>query len=106
MKVWLLAMSAVMFSATIQAATDGEHIYKQTCSSCHGRMADRKGLDKAPPLISLSRDEIVDGLTARRDGKIVGRGNKAKAHLTDEDIQKLADHIDRLKTAKPKTALQ
>ncbi|CNK93261.1 c-type cytochrome [Yersinia alsatica] len=102
MKVLLVAMSAVMFSATTQAAINGEHIYKQTCSSCHGRMADRKGLDKAPPLISLSRDEIVDGLTARRDGKIVGRGNKAKAHLTDDDIQKLADHIESLKTAKPK----
>ncbi|MCB5309042.1 c-type cytochrome [Yersinia massiliensis] len=102
MKVLLLAVSVVLFSSTAQAATDGEHIYKQTCSSCHGRLADRKGLDKAPPLVSLSRDEIVEGLTARRDGKIVGRGNKAKAHLSDDDIQKLADHIESLKTAKPK----
>ncbi|EIS05458.1 putative cytochrome [Yersinia pestis PY-47] len=54
-------------------------------------------------MISLSRDEIVDGLTARRDGKIIGRGNKAKAHLSDDDIQQLADHIQHLKTAKPKT---
>ncbi|MFW5393089.1 cytochrome c [Yersinia sp. 2544 StPb PI] len=98
--VLLLSVGVLLLSVTAQAATDGEHIYKQTCSSCHGRSADRKGLDKAPPLISLSRDEIVDGLTARRDGKIVGRGNKAKAHLTDDDIQKLADHIENLKTIK------
>ncbi|CNH46719.1 c-type cytochrome [Yersinia mollaretii] len=103
MKILLLALCMMIFSISTQAATDGEHIYKQTCSSCHGRLADRKGLDKAPPLISLSRDEIVDGLTARRDGKIVGRGNKAKAHLTDDDIQKLADHIENLKLAKPKS---
>ncbi|QHB34749.1 cytochrome c [Yersinia canariae] len=103
MKVLLLAMCVVVSSAPALAATDGEHIYKQTCSSCHGRLADRKGLDKAPPLISLSRTEIVDGLTARRDGKIIGRGNKAKAHLTDDDIQKLADHIESLKAAKSKT---
>ncbi|CNH76191.1 c-type cytochrome [Yersinia pekkanenii] len=102
MKGLLLVASIMMLSAAAQAATDGEHIYKQTCSSCHGRLADRKGLDKAPPLISLSYDEIVDGLTARRDGKIIGRGNKAKAHLTDDDIQKLASHIDSLKTVKPK----
>ncbi|QKJ04543.1 c-type cytochrome [Yersinia mollaretii] len=102
MKILLLALCMMIFSIPTQAATDGEHIYKQTCSSCHGRLADRKGLDKAPPLISLSRDEIVDGLTARRDGKIVGRGNKAKAHLTDDDIQKLADHIENLKLTKPK----
>ena len=102
MKVMLLALCMMMFSLTAQAAADGEHIYKQTCSSCHGRLADRKGLDKAPPLISLSRNEIVDGLTARRDGKIVGRGNKAKAHLSNEDIQKLADHIENLKIARPK----
>ncbi|WP_145572994.1 c-type cytochrome [Yersinia mollaretii] len=102
MKILLLALCMMIFSIPTQAATDGEHIYKQTCSSCHGRLADRKGLDKAPPLISLSRDEIVDGLTARRDGKIVGRGNKAKAHLTDDDIQKLADHIENLKLANPK----
>ncbi|CNJ79279.1 putative cytochrome [Yersinia mollaretii] len=103
MKTLLLALFMMIFSIPTQAATDGEHIYRQTCSSCHGRLADRKGLDKAPPLISLSRDEIVDGLTARRDGKIVGRGNKAKAHLTDDDIQKLADHIENLKLAKPKS---
>ncbi|CNE11002.1 c-type cytochrome [Yersinia mollaretii] len=103
MKILLLALCMMIFSIPTQAATDGEHIYKQTCSSCHGRLADRKGLDKAPPLISLSRDEIVDGLAARRDGKIVGRGNKAKAHLTDDDIQKLADHIENLKLAKPKS---
>ncbi|MCB5301124.1 c-type cytochrome [Yersinia bercovieri] len=102
MKLMLLALGMMTFSLTAQATTDGEHIYKQTCSSCHGRLADRKGLDKAPPLISLSRNEIVDGLTARRDGKIVGRGNKAKAHLSDDDIQKLADHIENLKIAKPK----
>ncbi|CQD33360.1 c-type cytochrome [Yersinia mollaretii] len=102
MKILLLALCMMIFSIPTQAATDGEHIYKQTCSSCHGRLADRKGLDKAPPLISLSRDEIVDGLIARRDGKIVGRGNKAKAHLTDDDIQKLADHIENLKLANPK----
>ncbi|CNI26786.1 putative cytochrome [Yersinia frederiksenii] len=101
MKIWLLATSLVVFNATAQSATDGEHIYKQTCSSCHGRLADRKSLDKAPPLVSLSRNEIVDGLTARRDGKIVGRGNKAKAHLTDDDIQKLANHIEKLKIVKP-----
>ncbi|EPU8566638.1 c-type cytochrome, partial [Yersinia enterocolitica] len=52
MKVSLLAACIIVFSAAAQAATDGEHIYKQTCSSCHGRLADRKGLDKAPPLIS------------------------------------------------------
>lgn len=101
MKVLLLVAGITMFSTAVQGA-DGEQIYKQTCSSCHGRLADRKGLDKAPPLISLSRDEIVYGLTARRDGKIVGRGNKAKAHLSDDDIQTLADHIGSLKTAKPK----
>ncbi|CND94105.1 putative cytochrome [Yersinia rohdei] len=104
MKVLLVAMSVAIFSAMTQAATEGEHIYKQTCSSCHGRLADRKGLDKAPPLISLSREEIVNGLTARRDGEIVGRGNKAKAHLTDTDIQQLADYIENLKIAKPKNA--
>lgn len=103
MKILLLAACTLVFSATAKAATDGEHIYQQTCSSCHGRLADRKGLDKAPPLISLSRDEIVDGLTARRDGKIVGRGNKAKAHLTDDEIQKLAGHIESLKGVKSKT---
>ncbi|WP_038402677.1 c-type cytochrome [Yersinia similis] len=102
MKVLLLVASMGVFSVAVQAA-DGEYIYKQTCSSCHGRSADRRGLDKAPPLISLSRDEIVEGLTARRDGKIIGRGNKAKAHLSNDDIQKLADHILRLKTTKPKT---
>ncbi|WP_213989785.1 c-type cytochrome [Sodalis sp. dw_96] len=81
------------------AAADGAQKYNQTCADCHGRKADRQAFGKAPPLISLSRDQLISGLTDRRDGKIETSGaeHQAKTTLTDQDIQGLADYIQTLK---------
>ncbi|QWA09445.1 c-type cytochrome [Sodalis ligni] len=81
------------------SAVDGALKYSQSCADCHGRKADRQAFGKAPPLISLSRDQLVSGLTDRRDGKIETSGaeHQAKTTLTDEDIQGLADYIQTLK---------
>jgi len=90
-------LSCVVLQA--QAVTDGAQKFNQTCADCHGRKADRQAFGKAPPLISLSRDQLVSGLTDRRDGKIETSGaeQRAKTTLTNEDIQGLADYIQTLK---------
>ncbi len=81
------------------AAIDGAQKYDQNCADCHGRKADRAAFGKAPPLISLSRDQLIAGLTDRRDGKIETSGaeQRVKTSLTNEDIQGLADYIQTLK---------
>ncbi|XBS68621.1 c-type cytochrome [Acerihabitans sp. KWT182] len=81
------------------AAVDGAQKYNDTCADCHGRKADRQAFGKAPPLISLSRDQLIAGLKDRRDGKIETSGaeQRAKSALTDEDIQGVADYIQTLK---------
>lgn len=56
------------------------------CLSCYGWLVDWKGLDKVLLLILLFCNEIVEGLIVWCDGKIVGRGNKVKVYLIDDDI--------------------
>ncbi|MFD3232230.1 MULTISPECIES: c-type cytochrome [unclassified Rahnella] len=78
------------------AQAEGKGIYEQRCSGCHGRLADKKAMDQAPALNTLSEDVMIEGLKARRDGKIEGKGNRAKANLTDEQIVELAKFINGL----------
>ncbi|KAA9000481.1 c-type cytochrome [Affinibrenneria salicis] len=96
-KVWAAAGLLFLSAPLLAEPVDGGLKYKKECAGCHGRQADKKAFDKAPPLISLSQDELASALTARRDGKVEGAGNRAKAHLSDEDIKALAAYIATLK---------
>ncbi len=85
------------FAAFCEAAPEGAQLYQRSCADCHGRQADKKAFNRAPPLNSLSRNDIIAGLTVRRDAKGPGSGNRVKAKLTDEQITALADFIVTLK---------
>ncbi|WP_410014222.1 c-type cytochrome [Sodalis sp. C49] len=111
MKKLMLGMLLLCVSGTALAdAADGAQKYAQGCADCHGRKADRAAFGKAPPLITLSREQLVSALTDRRDGKIATSGaeQRAKAALSDGDIQGLADYIRSLdpqaSAAKPAVA--
>lgn len=99
MKKIIAGIMLVCVGLPAWAATDAAQTYTQTCADCHGSKANRAAFGKAPPLISLSRDQLVAGLTDRRDGKIATSGaeQRAKTSLTNEDIQGLADYIQTLK---------
>ncbi len=101
MKRLLIGALLCCVSGPLLAATDGAQKYAQTCADCHGRKADRAAFGKAPPLISLTREQFVAALTDRRDGKIPTRGGeeRAKKSLTDDDIQGLADYVRSLQPA-------
>lgn len=92
---WFLLCGILMQVGTA-AAVEGKPLYQRDCAGCHGRNADKKALDRALPLRSLSEEDIVNGLKDRREGKIVGAGNRAKARLSDEDIQALAVYLSGL----------
>ncbi|MEA9389168.1 c-type cytochrome [Acerihabitans sp. TG2] len=95
-----LLLGALLYGVCwpLLAASDGAQKYAQSCADCHGRKADRMAFGKAPPLISLSREQLVSALTDRRDGTIPTRGTsqRVKQGLSDEDIQGLADYIRSL----------
>lgn len=111
MKTLMLGLLLICASGTALAdAAAGAQKYGQGCADCHGRKADRAAFGKAPPLITLSREQLVGALTDRRDGKIATSGaeQRAKTGLTDDDIQGLADYIRSLSpqtgAAAPKVA--
>lgn len=87
----------MLLHSGLASATDGKTLYQRDCAGCHGRKADKKALDRAVPLRTLSSEAIVRGLEDRREGKIVGAGNRAKARLTDAEIQALAQYIPSIK---------
>ncbi len=111
MKTLMLGLLLICASGTALAdAAAGAQKYGQGCADCHGRKADRAAFGKAPPLITLSREQLVGALTDRRDGKIATSGaeQRAKTGLSDDDIQGLADYIRSLSpqagAAAPKVA--
>lgn len=78
------------------SAERGKQLFKP-CSFCHGNQAEKSALNQSRPLKSLTADEIVKGLTARKEGQIVGAGNAAKSRLSEEDMQSIAAFIETLK---------
>ncbi|NDL65275.1 c-type cytochrome [Acerihabitans arboris] len=99
MKRLIVGVLVICISGTALAdASDAAKKYAQGCADCHGRKADRAAFGKAPPLVSLSREQLVGALTDRRDGKVAtsGAAQRAKTALTDEDIQGLAGYIRSL----------
>lgn len=91
----------LFFAASLMAAEDDyARQYQRDCSSCHGRKADKPAFNnKVPPLVTLSEQEAIDGMTGLRDGGGTGAAARAKAKLTDEQIKGLAAFIQ---TQKPK----
>ncbi|WP_159566322.1 c-type cytochrome [Budvicia diplopodorum] len=95
----LLVCSTPVLAQTtpVQTTMAPNLLYKNNCASCHGRFGEKTALGKSRPLTDLTQQEIADGLTARKAGKIEGAGNKVKARLTDEDITALAEFVVTLK---------
>ena len=93
----LLALLVCSTPVLAQVTQAPDLLYKKNCASCHGRFGEKTALGKARPLTNLTQQEITDGLSARKAGKIEGAGNKVKARLSDDDIIALSEFIVTLK---------
>ena len=93
----LIVCGLLAVSASVAGAEDYARQFQRDCSSCHGRKADKTAFNKAPPLITLSEQQTVEGMTAIRDGGGNSAAARAKAKLTDEEIRGLAAFIQTQK---------
>ncbi len=93
----LMLCGLLAASASVAGAEDYARQFQRDCSSCHGRKADKTAFNKAPPLITLSEQQAVEGMTAIRDGGGNSAAARAKAKLTDEQIKGLAAFIQTQK---------
>ncbi|MDV7021266.1 c-type cytochrome [Atlantibacter subterranea] len=93
----LMVCGLLAVSASVAATEDYARQFQRDCSSCHGRKADKTAFNKAPPLITLSEQQAVEGMTAIRDGGENSAAARAKAKLTDEEIRGLAAFIQTQK---------
>ncbi|GAA3600333.1 hypothetical protein GCM10023078_29840 [Gibbsiella greigii] len=82
-----------LLPAAPSAWADVARDYQRDCGGCHGRKADKPAFNRAPPLTSLSRQEIIAGMTRLRDGGGADAASRAKARLSDAQINAFADYI-------------
>ncbi|MGL6018885.1 MAG: c-type cytochrome [Gibbsiella quercinecans] len=85
-----------LLPAAPSAWADVARDYQRDCGGCHGRKADKPAFNRAPPLTSLSRQEIIADMTRLRDGGGADAASRAKARLSDAQINAFADYIMRL----------
>lgn len=94
MRLWMRVLCGLAYVSTSVAATpDYARQFQRDCSGCHGRKADKAAFDKAPPLITLTETQAMEGMTRIRDGGGSSAAARAKATLTDEQIKGLAAFI-------------
>lgn len=95
-----LAFFTLGFSQIVFADFDviqAEKLYRRSCATCHGKVADKPALGKSRIINQMNSDEIVISLTDRKNGKVEGAGNMAKQRLSDEDIKVLSEYLPSLK---------
>ena len=95
----IVLLLTTLFAVTLMAS-DGADLYKK-CAGCHGVKAEKKALGKSHVIAKMSEKEIVAALKGYKDGTYGGamkgimKGQVAP--YSDEDIQKVAKHIQTLK---------
>ena len=95
----LLAMAAVIGSATITWAADAGALWSQHCASCHGK--DGSGstaMGKKLGVKDYTKDQSFSDAEAEKaikDGKGKMKGYKAK--LSEEDVKALVAYVRKLK---------
>ena len=99
-KTTLLSLSLLTASQFILAdvnAEQAENFYKRTCSTCHGKSAEKSAFGQSRIINTLNSEEIYTALSDRKSGKIQGAGNMVKSRLSEEDIKMLSEFVPTLK---------
>ena len=92
----------VLAGATSLMAADGAAVFNTKCSSCHGKNAELKAMNKSAVIQGEDAAVTVEKLKGYKDGSLnqYGLGNVMKGiagGLSDEDMQAVADYIATLK---------
>ena len=74
-----------------------ENFYKRTCSTCHGKSAEKSAFGQSRIINTLNSEEIYTALSDRKSGKIQGAGNMVKSRLSEEEIKMLSEFVPILK---------
>jgi len=96
----LLSLSLFTASQFVLAdvnAEQAENFYKRTCSTCHGKSAEKSAFGQSRIINTLNSEEIYTALSDRKSGKIQGAGNMVKSRLSEEDIKMLSEFVPTLK---------
>ena len=96
----LLSLSLLTVSQFVLAdvnAEQAENFYKRTCSTCHGKSAEKSAFGQSRIINTLNSEEIYTALSDRKSGKIQGAGNMVKSRLSEEEIKMLSELVPILK---------
>ena len=93
--LFLLLISFFAFS-TQADEWRGQKIFKRSCALCHGNDGEKHAMDQSKIINQMTQSEIIQALQDRKSGKIDGGGNRAKARLSEQDMQDVAEFIEHL----------
>ena len=96
----LLSLSLLTASQLVLADVNmeqAENFYKRTCSTCHGKSAEKSAFGQSRIINTLNSEEIYTALSDRKSGKIQGAGNMVKSRLSEEEIKMLSEFVPTLK---------
>ncbi|GEM_PF-227214 len=106
MKKIILSLAVVGAFATSVFAVDGAAVFKK-CIACHGTKAEKKYLNKVPPLNTLDAATIAANMQLYKDGKVgengkglFGMGAVMKIQMkpiSPEEMKAVAEYIQTLK---------
>lgn len=97
--LWNACFLGVFVASSLFAAGNtGKELYSKECAACHQQNAKGQGI--YPPLVSLTKEQVVQKLKDYREGK----GGDMKAIMepytkgkSDADFEALASYIVTLK---------
>jgi len=87
---------------SISLVASSEELYKN-CSGCHGEQGETSALGQSKIIAGQDSNLTIKELTAYKDGELnqYGLGNIMQLQLEaldEDDIQKLAEYIETMKT--------
>ncbi len=97
-------MKKVILGLAVLTATSlfAECTLYKPCAGCHGAKGEKKALGKSAVITGMKADTVVESLKAYKAGTLNKNGMGALmkgqvSKLSDEDMKKVAAHIEGLK---------
>lgn len=93
----ILLFLSMLVTGAAQAQSDkGAGLYNARCAACHGARAEKIAANIPVAVRTLSRSEVLIRFEIAREGDVKSAGDRAKASLSEEEAQWVADYIMQL----------
>lgn len=94
MKKLIFLINLLMISLAQSDGLQGQQSFKQNCATCHGKQGEKMAMGKSQIIRDMDKESFMQSLQLRQQGLVQGGGNRAKARLTQEEMEKIAEFLN------------